>query len=384
MKQTNFRIIGAVLTAMMLIMTGCGQTDSGAAGSSTAEQSLAENTQPTQNTEEQTDAPTAEKTELTEGADTLCEITGYGDYSGENGDMFLKKGDRIAVISPSSLPSREQTDATVEGLKKWGYEPVEGDHVCDENRTLADCRADVEKALTDDSIKGIFCVRGGYGGSEVMDELSLDMLKKSRKLIIGYSDITAFHAGWTTVGLTSIHACMSGTFSALPDECKEAEQKMMMGEIPAYKCSSSDNNKEGSAEGVLIGGNLSTFLTVINSAYDCTQKGVPYIIFLEDVGENIAHLHRYLTILKNAGVLENAEGIIFGEWTEVSYPFNYDSRGEGFKSVADMITKQILHDINVPVAFGFPSGHADTNYPLLMGEKAKLNVEKDNFTLSWT
>ncbi len=380
MKKNSIRKTGIVLSAVILFAAGCGQSDSRSSQASVSDQSLTENIQPTQNTQEQAE----EMTEISEGADTICEITGYSEYSGENKDMFLKKGDRIAVIAPSSYPTREQTDATIEGLRQWGYEPVEGDHVCDEKRTLADCRADIEKALTDDSIKGIFCVRGGYGGSEVMDELSLDMLKDSRKLIIGYSDITSYHAGWTSAGLPSLHACMSGTFTDLPDECKEAEQKMMMGEIPAYRCSSTEYNKQGSAEGILIGGNLSTFLTVINTAYDCTKKGVPYILFFEDVGENITHLHRYLTILKNAGVLEKAEGIIFGEWTEVPYPLDYDSRGEGFKSISDMISKQILPDINVPVAFGFPAGHADTNYPLLMGEKAKLTVEKDNFTLSWT
>jgi muramoyltetrapeptide carboxypeptidase len=47
-----------------------------------------------------------------------------------------------------------------------------------------------------------------------------------------------------------------------------------------------------------------------------------------------------------------------------------------------MISRQLLTDIDVPVAFGFPAGHGDINYPLLMGEKARLKVDPDSFTIT--
>ena len=56
---------------------------------------------------------------ISEGEDTRCEVV-YKPYSGGFSSMFLSEGDRIAVISPSALPSREQTDAVIEGLRKWG------------------------------------------------------------------------------------------------------------------------------------------------------------------------------------------------------------------------------------------------------------------------
>jgi muramoyltetrapeptide carboxypeptidase len=49
----------------------------------------------------------------------------------------------------------------------------------------------------------------------------------------------------------------------------------------------------------------------------------------------------------------------------------------------DMISREILPDIDVPVAFGFPAGHGKRNYPLLMGAEARLEVRDGNFTLSW-
>ena len=102
-----------------------------------------------------------EKT-VSEGTETKCEVTGYHDQAAENASMFLKKGDKIAVISPSALPTEEQKDATIEGLKKWGYVPVEGKYVCVKERTLKNCLEDLEWALTDPQTKAIFCVRGGF------------------------------------------------------------------------------------------------------------------------------------------------------------------------------------------------------------------------------
>ena len=224
---------------------------------------------------------------------------------------------RVAVISPSELPSRRQVDAAKKGLKSWGFVPVEGKYVCPKTRTLEELMEDLEWALTDPEIKAIFCVRGGYGASEVMDNIPTELIAASGKLIIGYSDITALHSAWTAGGIPSIHACMSGAFSGFPESCLEAEKKILKGEIPSYSCESSQYCQPGEAAGMLIGGNLATFTAVTGSVCDCTKAGSPYILFLEDVGENIRHIHRYLTILKHAGVLDRAAGIVFGEWVKI-------------------------------------------------------------------
>ncbi|WP_029319175.1 LD-carboxypeptidase [Butyrivibrio sp. AE3004] len=178
-------------------------------------------------------------------------------------------------------------------------------------RTMDDILEDLEWALEDPDIKAIFCVRGGYGASEVADALPKDIISSSEKLIIGYSDITVYHSAWTYNGLPSILGCMSGTFNGLPEDCVEADEKILKGKMPSYTCTGSGVGKEGEAEGILIGGNLSTFTAVINSAYDCTKTGKPYILFFEDIGEDLQHIHRYLTILKHAGVLDGASGNCF-------------------------------------------------------------------------
>ena len=326
-----------------------------------------------------------------EGIDINIEITGYSSYQGEYQGMILNPGDKVAVLSPSSLPSEEQLNMTIEGLTEWGYVPVAGQHVFETDRTVEDCREDLITALNDPEIKAIFCVRGGYGSSEVMDIMTdemINLIRNSHKLIIGFSDITVYHSAWTVAGIPSVHATMSGAFTNLSETCIEAEKNLIMGNVPSYRCDSDEYCIKGSAEGVLIGGNLSTMTAVINTAYDCTKAGKPYILFVEEVGEDIQHIHRFLEVLKHAGVLESASGIVFGEWTEIPSDFGGyggDSRGGEFKSVEDMIAREFLKEYNKPVAFGFPAGHSDkVNYPLLMGQTARLNVSDANYTLEWT
>lgn len=330
-------------------------------------------------------AQTNEPATTSEGVDTPCKAS-FSAYEGSHKDLFLHEGDSIAVISPSALPMQEQVDATVAGLESWGYVPVKGKHVYATERTLQDCLDDLTWALEDPTIKAIFCVRGGYGASEVMDRLATDLIARANKLIIGYSDITIFHSAWTSVGVPSVHACMSATFVDLNKECAEAERRLLAGEVPTYTCKASGLCKQGEARGVLMGGNLSTFTAVLGTAYDCTRTDEPYILFLEDVGEDIQHIHRYLTILKHLGVLDKAAGIVFGEWTDLPVDkadYAGNSRGGAYASVADMISRQIIDDLDIPVAFGFPAGHGDVNYPLLMGVPAHLSVGEDSFTLGW-
>lgn len=317
-----------------------------------------------------------------EGVDTTVQITGYTEFTGKNHDIFLQKGDKIAVISPSAIPSREQTDAVMKGLTEWGYIPVEGKYTCVNERTLQDCIDDLTWALEDPDIKGIFCVRGGYAATEVMDSITLDIIEKAKKPIIGFSDITVYHSAWINAGVPSIHACMSGTFMDLSDKCVQAQQKIMQGQIPSYKCEANEYCIKGTAKGRLIGGNLSTLLACLGTEYDPTATGEPYILLLEDVGENTSHIHRCLTILKHMGVLDSAQGIIFGEWTDSSMDTSsYDgsSRGGRFTSMSDMISRQLSLDAGIPVAFGFPAGHGDINYPLLMGAETELIVEDEDF-----
>ena len=78
---------------------------------------------------------------------------------------------------------------------------------------------------------------GGYGASEIMDEMSRrfpELIRSSKKLIIGYSDITVFHSAWTSAGLPSVHCSMSAAFTDLPKKNTAVEKQMLQGKDPPY------------------------------------------------------------------------------------------------------------------------------------------------------
>ena len=319
-----------------------------------------------------------------EGVDTVIEITDYHPYGGDK-ISFLRPGDKVAVISPSSYPDTKKRDAVMKGLEDLGYEPVEGKYAVGELRTLDNVLEDLTWAMQDDQIRAIFCIRGGAGASDVIDQLDMDLISENPKPIIGYSDISTFLNAWAIKGIPSIHASMADLFMDLPQECADVEKKMLAGEIPSYRVAGNKYDKTGSVEGVLVGGNLSVILGILSSPADPSKTEEPYILFIEDVAEDMEHIQRYLTILKHAGVLDKASGIIFGEFTELSEDTSYDgsSRGGKFSSVAEMIDRQFMKDLDIPVAYNFPAGHGEKNYPLLFGEKVKLEVGEDSYTLEW-
>jgi len=292
-------------------------------------------------------------------------------------DYYLKAGDKIAVISPSALPDSNQVVATVEGLENWGYEVWLGPHAAHVDRTLQDCYDDLMHAITDPTVKAIYCIRGGYAASEVMDMVPLDSIRKHPKPIIGYSDITVYHSAWTTVGLPSIHSSMSATFTNLPEDCAEMQHRMMEGEMPQYSFDAGTYHRDGTAEGILIGGNLSTLTACLNTAYDCTKAEKPFILLLEDIDDTYLSAHRSMTILKHMGVLNRMQGLILGDWTdfEVGTCYSGDSRGGRFESVYEMMWREFLSGTDVPICSEMPFGHGAENYPLRLGGPIRLTVQ---------
>ena len=243
-KKLNVALLA--LSVGIMPLTACNRSQDPDNTSDTEDIKITETTETQDTTPTDNTAPgpiinptDTSKSYFDEGLNASLEINGYKSYGGQTADMFLSPGDKVAVLSPSSLPSQEQYDATIEGLTAWGYVPVPGKHVLQADRTLEDCREDLITALNDPEITAIFCVRGGYGSSEVMDLMTEDLIstiRNSNKLIIGFSDITVYHAAWSVAQVPSIHATMSGSFMTLSDECVEAEKNMLSGNIPSYRC----------------------------------------------------------------------------------------------------------------------------------------------------
>ena len=293
---------------------------------------------------------------------------------------YLKAGDKVALISPSYFTATENVEKTADVLRGWGLEPVIGPNVGKvvDGRyagTVAERVSDIRWALDDPSVKAIICNRGGYGSIQLIDQLTLSELKASPKWVVGFSDISTLHGLWNRAGVMSMHGTMSSFLAkGGTDETSTLMHDLLLGQVPRYELPAHRQNITGKASGVLVGGNLCTFVPNIGSQADAT-KGQDLILFVEEVEESMHNVDRQMRILQMNGVLNRCKGVVLGEFTDCGKEFTYES------------IEAMLHDLlapyGIPVLCGFPAGHGDVNLPLVMGAPVTIDVRTDGATLTF-
>ena len=225
---------------------------------------------------------------------------------------YLKAGDKVALISPSYYTPMENVEKTAEVLRGWGLEPVIGPNVGKvvDGRyagTVAERVSDIRWAMGDPSVKAIICNRGGYGTIQLIDHLSLAELKASPKWLVGFSDISTLHGLSTRAGVMSIHGTMSSFLAkGGTDATSTLMRDLLLGNVPRYELPAHEQNIEGQASGMLVGGNLCTFVPNLGSQADATQ-GNDLILFVEEVGESMHNIDRQMRILQMNGVLNRCK-----------------------------------------------------------------------------
>ena len=198
----------------------------------------------------------------------------------------LKKGDRIAVISPSSVPTEKTVREGCDILRQWGYEPVVGPNALKEYHGFAgtadERAADLRWALTDSTVSAIMCTRGGDGAVQLLTRISLADFRRQPKWLIGFSDITALHSAMVQAGVMSIHGSMLHAISAQEgtDSISVMLHNILKGTLPTYRVAHNDFDQPGCAEGILVGGNFSVLCGLAGSPYDCLSRRDPLILFV--------------------------------------------------------------------------------------------------------
>ena len=294
---------------------------------------------------------------------------------------FLKKGDKVALISPSYTTPMENVEKAADVLRSWGLEPVIGPnadkiYATKFAGTAAERAADVRWAINNDEIKAIVCNRGGYGSIQLVDELALTDLAAHPKWIVGFSDITTLHGMLSCAGVMSIHGTMS-TFLASSggkDATSTLMRDLLMGSVPKYNVPAHSQNITGKGTGTLVGGNICTFVPLIGSKADATaHKDI--ILFIEEVGESMHNIDRLFNMLILNGSITRCKGVILGEFVSCSADLGYSS--------VEAMLRQYLEKYNIPVLCGFPAGHDNVNLPLVMGATATIDVSASGATIEF-
>lgn len=299
----------------------------------------------------------------------------------------LREGDKIAILAPATTVKSEYVAGAAEMLHALGFDvevmpsalgPADGSYAAPFSQRLYDLLS----ALSDPSVKCIFCARGGYGCVQLIPHIPLSLVRDNPKWLIGFSDISALHALWMKAGVKSLHAPMTKHLTLLraDDLSSAALIRILRGDTTiGYRRSPSPFNRLGSATGRLMGGNLAVLNGLAATPFDILspKEAEGSILFLEDISEAIYAVERMLLRLNMAGTLHSLRGLIIGQFTEYHPDLNFRSMEEMISNLLDRVGIN-----NIPVAFGFPTGHVDHNVPLIEGEPVSLAVTVDGVTLS--
>ena len=293
---------------------------------------------------------------------------------------FLKEGDTVAVVAMASSLSEKsrQTLYWKEMLESWGLRVKLGKHLYDSAPgefagNDEDRAADITEMLCDPEVKALISFRGGYGSMRTVRALDLNLFPEHPKWLVGFSDITVFHAMLQSRGIESIHGAMPSTIG--PDTgndsrvSEESLRKALFGKIRSYRTAPHPYSKHGKARGRLVGGNLSLFVSCLRTPWE-NHLDEDSILFIEDVDERMYNLDRMLLTLQQGGFFERAKGIIIGQFSDTS------GEDQWQRKAIDLVN-EYMAPLDKPVLFGFNSGHEHPNYSLYLGREVTLDITPD-------
>ena len=291
----------------------------------------------------------------------------------------LSPGDTIAIVSTASDTDTSRVFPFVRFMESKGFVILVADGVFDNEQGFAGPakqRAHIFQQLLDrPDVKAIICARGGYGTVEILDQLDFTAFRQHPKWICGFSDITALHSHLHTLGFPTLHSTMPVSFHA--DDPDNANNTSLLsalhGDTLCYSFEPMPENRCGTATAPLVGGNLSLLYSLLESPSSISTDGK--ILFIEDVDENIYHIHRMLVALDRAGKLKNLKGVIVGGMTRIRVDDYF------MDETINAAILRIFEKYDYPVCFDFPAGHGGKNVALRLGTTVTLTVAPDSCTL---
>lgn len=261
----------------------------------------------------------------------------------------LVEGDEIRVIAPSfsmSIISKETREYARNGFLKIGLNLTFGKNVeeCDQfiSSSIESRIEDLHEAFSDPKIKGILTVIGGFNSNQILDSIDWDLIQKNPKIFCGYSDITALqNAIYAKTGLITYSGPHYSTFGDLKsiEYTVEYFKKCLFSDkafniLPSDQWSDdmwyADQEKRtfipnagylpinpGTAEGILIGGNLCTLNILQGTKYFPSLDDS--VLFIEDDEESHpVNFDRDLLSLIQQPNFDKVKGLVIGRFQKNS------------------------------------------------------------------
>ena len=298
----------------------------------------------------------------------------------------LRKGDNVFLFCPSSpIIPEEDIEKCKKVITDLGFNPVIGKSLYENYGGYMAGKAeirieDLHEAFSRKDIKGIFCVKGGYSASQLLDKIDYELIKNNPKVFVGYSDVTNLHIVFNQkCNLGTYHGPMvkSNMINDFNDYTKTSFFEAMEKNETRYEepenmplsILTEGKMPSESISGVLTGGNMAIIVTTLGTQYEIDTKGK--ILFLEDVDEEIGSLNRMLTHLKYAGKFSDCNAVVFGNFVACKNTYTKENQ---YYELLELL-KDFFIDYDKPVIYRMESGHKKPYmFTLPLGAKCSINL----------
>lgn len=297
----------------------------------------------------------------------------------------LNPGDTVGIVSPAGSVYGEKLEYFENGLrylKERGYHVKIGRYVRDSFGYLAGTDQerldDLMSMFVDPDVKAVFVSRGGFGSARLLDKIDFDVIKNNPKILMGYSDITALN-------LPLLQKCGLVTFAGPMVSPEFGNEIDPFTERLCWKVLENSSEltfntlefgveknvlQKGIVQGRLIGGTLSIICSLLGTRYLPSFQNA--VLVLEDIGEAEYKIDRYLYQLKLAGIFNQINGLVLGNFTNCET----DPDSAVPTRALEAVFNDYISELNIPVLWNFPFGHEKKKFTLPIGVNAELNCEQ--------
>jgi len=280
----------------------------------------------------------------------------------------LKPGDTLGIVAPAGSFEQMKLHRGISVLEQMGFNVFTPEGLFEKEDYLAgsdEHRAHLLNSLfKEEAVKGVICARGGFGSLRILSLLDYKTIRKSQKIFIGFSDITALLSVFETkCGLISFHGPMVTTLADSDPKSRESMNlALTSGRKLKIKPSKGLTIRAGSSVGTVSGGNLATLCHLVGTAFEPDFND--HILVIEDIEEPNYKIDRMLVQMKLAGCFKGLAGLVLGTFKDCG---NLD----GIYRVVEKVFK----DDDFPILAGFEIGHGKTNITFPVGLKATLDAD---------
>ncbi len=290
--------------------------------------------------------------------------------------VHLKKGDKIGLVAPGFGFKYSDIKFGSQCLKNWGLEVIYPPFYSNDyffSASDSQRLKNLQNLLDNPNIKAIYCIRGGYGTSRIIDQLDFTLFLRKPKWIIGFSDITTLHIQLHIHQVSSLHAPVLTNLTPKTPKIVLKKMKYLLFKRKTYSLKFNPHylNTIGQTKGEIIGGNLSVLLSNLGTKSDLNPDNK--ILFFEDVGEKVYRIDSMLNQLERIGFFKHVKGLLIGSFTKTK-----DPHIDIYNWIANRFKNFVF-----PIAFDLPIGHVNYNLPIIHSAPAKLIVSSKKVKLQY-